>query len=333
MDIDGAKLKRTYVDQGYTQATLSDATKKIDTAGQGICSKTISRGCSDNHLHEDSVKLVARALGKDASYFEPDDPRPLEASAKAFITSEFLLESIDNGMIGLKYWGEEATGVCLWEFIKREIEGERIRRHFSDSDFADGIERLLRMNVLVRLSDRTVRVVRPSAEEVLLVLDMRLEQEIRAIRAACKAPLEMRGQIANEQKATFSKCLELLEKGKYNDLVITEASWHHAWCGDKSSVRRVIRNNLNLAMQVGDRMLIGTQLGYPRCREERFGEEFQFMLEELRQMNEIFERTADYLELKERITVHVGRSKRIIGEVESERKVTLKKRLFQSKDG
>jgi DNA-binding GntR family transcriptional regulator len=325
MDIDGNKLKRAYRDEGYTQESLADQTRRVDPDGKGVCSKTISRGCAEEKLDESSVELIAKALGKDKSFFAADDPRPLDASSREFATSEFILDAIDSGDIGLQYWGEEEPGECLWTYIKEEIKGERIRRHFSDQDFADGIDRLKRMNVLVELSDKTIRVVRPDADEVLDVLDMRLEQEIKAMKKACRQPPEMRSQIAREQHATWEECCELLEREAFKDLVVTEASWHHAWAGDQSSKRRLLRSNLNLAMQVGDRMLTAARSGRPSCREERFKREFATMLEELRQMHEIFVNDADPQVLKDRIITHVGRSKRIICEVEKERRDALKK--------
>jgi hypothetical protein len=77
-------------------------------------------------------------------------------------------------------------------------------------------------------------------------------------------------------------------------------------------------------MQVGDRMLRSGVGGTITCRKAEFKREFDLMLEELRQMQELFETSRDQDQLGELIQVHVGRSKRIVRQVEDRRKTIIR---------
>ncbi|MEO9592334.1 hypothetical protein [Rhodopirellula bahusiensis] len=331
MDIDKDRFRNAYVDAGYNQETLAEATTKVDLEGRGIEKKTVHRMANTGKASPRSLMLVSRVLGVAEDTFYPDDPQPLDPRSKAFKASAFIIDLIDRGLVPSQYFGTSHPGEDFWEFLKHDIyrldpnQPPRDRRHLSDSDFADGIDRLKRMCLLIELQDGSIRIVAPSAKEVLKVLDMRLAQEIDAIRMACKLPYEERLKITAEQIATYQSCINLLAEERYNDLVIVEASWHCSWAGDYAAIRRVLRNNLNLAMQVGDRMLHSGPGGTITCREEEYKAEFTFMLEELKQMQDAFHETRDSGALKTLITTHVGRSQRIIRTVESKRIAALKK--------
>ncbi|WP_345326578.1 hypothetical protein [Novipirellula rosea] len=316
---------------GYSQENFAAATKKHDPTGVGINSKTVYRMASNNKASSHSLMVASLTLGVAEDTFYPDDPSPLDPRSNAFKASEFIIDLVDCGVVPPQYFGLDQPGEDFWEFLKHDIyrlDGPmppRDRRHLSDSDFADGIDRLKRMCFLIELSDGTIRIISPSAHEVLQVLRMRLEQEIDVIRMACKLSNEQRVKISAEQQATYDKCLHLLATERYGDLVVSEASWHCAWSGDYASIRRVLRNNLNLAMQVGDRMLRSGPGGTITCREAEFKAEFTIMLEELKQMQDVFRKSRDFPLLKTLITNHVGRSERIIRQVENRKFEALKK--------
>jgi hypothetical protein len=330
MRIDSEKFRKAYENAGYTQESLALATKRLDPRGFGINAKTVGRMARDNKASHNSLVVASAVLGVAEDTFFPDDPTPLDPRSKAFQASEFIIDLIDSGVIPFQYYGIEQPGEDLWDFLKHDIYKlnlpvpPRDRRHLSDSDFADGIARLKRMCMLLELSDGSVRVAQPSGEEVLLVLDSRTKQEIDAMRFACNLSWEERVKICAEQKMTYQKCLALFNEQGFDDLVVVEASWHHAWAGDYAAVRRVLRNNLNLAMQVGDRMLRSGVGGTITCRKAEFKREFDLMLEELRQMQELFETSRDQDQLGELIQVHVGRSKRIVRQVEDRRKTIIR---------